>query len=289
VEKSPLAGRADSKKFQLVGHGFEAVLSGNTRLNFTEKTLVNLDDLRAPRANQMVVMAVVALADEFKPRRAVAKIKPFYHAHLLQQVHGAINGGQIAPAFGHGGQNLAVRQRMRMPPQNLQNGLARAGDFPGPSAQTAGQSRKVLPLARMGMGTSFHCHSKNLMDGHKSKTAQKLKARNVKRENSNEPAHVLRFTFHALFHQQRLARALDGAGQPALVMRGQAGVFAGQDAALVGHKLPEQIGVLEVERVGGEINLRLRTLRAGFRHAVGPMVIRSFLVGFAGHGYLISR
>ena len=32
-------------------------------------------------------------------------------------------------------------------------------------------------------------------------------------------------------------------------MRRQAGVFAGQDAALVGHKLPEQGDVLEIERV----------------------------------------
>jgi hypothetical protein len=40
------------------------------------------------------------LADQFKPRRPVAKIKPLHHAHFLQQMHGAVNRGQVAPAPG---------------------------------------------------------------------------------------------------------------------------------------------------------------------------------------------
>ena len=67
-----------------------------------------------------------------------------------------------------------------------------------------------------------------------------------------------------LLHQQHLAGALDGAIEPALVMRRQAGVFARQDAALVGHELPEQVDVLEIERVNGEIDLGLRARGARF-------------------------
>jgi len=65
-----------------------------------------------------------------------------------------------------------------------------------------------------------------------------------------------------LLHQKHLARALDGVRQAALIMRGHSGVFARQDAALVGDVLPEQVGVLEIERVLGEVNLRLWARRA---------------------------
>jgi len=90
-------------------------------------------------------------------------------------------------------------------------------------------------------------------------------------------------------HQQHLARALDGAGHAALIMRGHPGVFARQDAALIGHKLPEQIGVFEIKRVNGEINLWFRPLRAIFRPVTRPAAVPFVCIGFAWHGYLISR
>jgi hypothetical protein len=92
-----------------------------------------------------------------------------------------------------------------------------------------------------------------------------------------------------LLHQQHLARALDGEGQTALVMRGHPGVFARQDAALVGHILPEQIGVLEIKRINSEIYFRLWTRRAIFRGAARTAAFPFVSVGFAWHGYLISR
>jgi len=65
-----------------------------------------------------------------------------------------------------------------------------------------------------------------------------------------------------LLHQKHLARALDGVSQAALIMRGHPGVFARQDAALVGDVLAEQVGVLEIQRVFGEVNFRLWARRA---------------------------
>ena len=70
-------------------------------------------------------------------------------------------------------------------------------------------------------------------------------------------------------------------------MRGHAGVFARQDAALVGDILAEQVGVLEVQRIGGEIDLGFRARRAIFRRARTAFI--SVGMGFAGHNYLISR
>jgi hypothetical protein len=85
-----------------------------------------------------------------------------------------------------------------------------------------------------------------------------------------------------LFHQQHLAGALDGRGEAALVMRGHAGVFARQDAALVGHILPEQGDVLEIQRVLGEVNFRLGARRALFRGAAVAALV-FFGVRLAGH------
>ncbi len=76
----------------------------------------------------MMVMSIIALADEFKPCGAVAEIKPLHHPHFLEQVHGAINRGQITTAPGQDGKDFPIGHRMWMPPQNLQNGLAWAGN-----------------------------------------------------------------------------------------------------------------------------------------------------------------
>jgi hypothetical protein len=159
-EKSPLAIRTDSKKFQLVGHGFEPVLGGNPFLNFLREAFFNLHDFRTFRADQMMVMAVIILADKFEPRRAVAEIKPLHHSHFLQQVHRAVNRGQVTPASGHFGKNLPVCERMRMAPQNFQDGRARAGDFSRLTPQPSGQRGHLLPFVRMWVDAASHGASK---------------------------------------------------------------------------------------------------------------------------------
>jgi hypothetical protein len=90
-----------------------------------------------------------------------------------------------------------------------------------------------------------------------------------------------------LLHQQHLARAFDGVCQATLIMRRHSGVFAGQNAALVGHVLPEQVRVLEIQRILREINFWFRARRAVFRRAARPALV-FFGVRFAGHNYLIS-
>ena len=75
-------------------------------------------------------------------------------------------------------------------------------------------------------------------------------------------------------------------------MSGQARVFARQDPALVGHKLPEQVNTLKIERIDGEIDLGLRTWRPPFRGcaATTPFGVPFLRMGFARHkSYLISR
>ncbi|MGA2788562.1 MAG: hypothetical protein ABSF60_13655 [Verrucomicrobiota bacterium] len=151
-----LALRANAEKFKFVGHILEAVCGGNALFNRARKTLLDFDHFRAAHANQMMVMSVITFANQLKPRRAVAKIKPLHHSHLFEQVHGAVNRRQIALAFGQGGEDFPVRERMRMLPQNFQNRRAGAGDLSRLLAQTTRQRRQFLLLAGVGMWARFH-------------------------------------------------------------------------------------------------------------------------------------
>lgn len=135
----PLAARADAEEFQLVRHGFEAVCRGDAPFNFLRETFLDFHDVRALRANEVMMVAVVAFSDEFEARGAVAEIKPFHHAHFLEQVHRAINRRQIAFVLGQRVENLAIGQWMMMSPQDFQNRLARTGQFARISAQPACQ------------------------------------------------------------------------------------------------------------------------------------------------------
>ena len=98
-----LAVRADAEKFEFVRHGLEAVCRRDAFLDFAGETFLNFNDLRAFGADQMMMMAVVAGANQFKPGGTVAEIKPLHHPHFFEQMHGPVNGRQIAPTFGQGG------------------------------------------------------------------------------------------------------------------------------------------------------------------------------------------
>jgi hypothetical protein len=71
-----------------------------------------------------------------------------------------------------------------------------------------------------------------------------------------------------LFHQEGLAGAFDGAVQPPLIMGGETGVFAGENPPVVGDELFQEIDVLEIQGVNGEVNFGFRAGRADFCSAV---------------------
>ena len=136
------------------------------------------------------------------------------------------------------------------------------------------------------MDAGFHDLSKITPATFQGKFAIKCK---LFATNSRKMPLTKRAAAKKLLHQQHLARAFDRASHAALIMGGQAGVFAGQDAALVGHELPEQVGVFEIQRVDGEINFRFWTRCAVFRGAARTASVPFVGIGFAWHGYLISR
>jgi len=106
---------------------------------------------------------------------------------------------------------------------------------------------------------------------------------------------VAGFFRRLLLHQQHLARAFDCPIQPPLIMSGQTGILAGEDAALISDKLPKQICVFEIQGIGGKIDLRFGPRRADFhdRSAAAPATtaVRFIWASFARHkvDYLISR
>jgi hypothetical protein len=68
-----------------------------------------------------------------------------------------------------------------------------------------------------------------------------------------------------LLHQQHLPGTLDGTIQPPLVMGWKPGIFAGKNATLVSHELPEQIDIFVIQGIRREINFRFWPRSPHFR------------------------
>jgi hypothetical protein len=87
-----------------------------------------------------------------------------------------------------------------------------------------------------------------------------------------------RLKMEALLHQKHLSGSFDSPVEPALIMSRQTGVFSRENASLVGHKLLEQIGVLEIKSVHGEIDFWFRPGSADFHE--GTAASSAAFIGF---------
>ena len=89
-----------------------------------------------------------------------------------------------------------------------------------------------------------------------------------------------------LLHEQHLPGTFDGLGQFALVLGGQACVFAGQNAALIGDELAEQDGIFGVDRVDSEIDFGFGAGSAAFVGDSFAAAFGAWTIGiiFARHG-----
>src|SRR3989442_15563186 len=68
------------------------------------------------------------------------------------------------------------------------------------------------------------------------------------------------------------------------------GVFSGKNSALIGHKLFQQVDILEIERVNGEVDFGLRPRRADFGKGTATAAAFVGLVraSFARHSRLFG-
>src|SRR6185295_8310779 len=121
---------------------------------FRWKTVLDFNHLGTFATDQVMMVSVVALLEQLEPRAAAVELEALDHSHAFEEMHGSINGGQIAVALGQFIVNLANGHGMRMPPQRCENRLPGAGHLARLSAQALGQFRQIPPRrgGRMSMG-----------------------------------------------------------------------------------------------------------------------------------------
>jgi len=108
--------------------GLEAVLCANSFLQFLGKTFFQFHDVRTAGADKVVMMTVVALVEQLESGGASPEIESLDHFHLLQQMHGPIDGRQIAVVQFL--LNLPDAQGPGIAPKDFQDGLTLASNLP---------------------------------------------------------------------------------------------------------------------------------------------------------------
>lgn len=86
----------DAEEFQFVRDGLETILRRQFFFEFAGKTFVHFKDDGALRADQMMVMTVVAVSEQFKPCHSIAEVEAFDETHRAEQMHGTIHGRKVA-------------------------------------------------------------------------------------------------------------------------------------------------------------------------------------------------
>ena len=119
-----MAARAHTEKLQFVRDRFKAVTPGDPIFERSEQAFFDFTHIRAPGADEMMVMAVVTFRDQLKARYAISKIESLHDIHFLEQMHRAIDRRQITSLIRKGCQDFFVRKRMSVFAQNTQNGSA---------------------------------------------------------------------------------------------------------------------------------------------------------------------
>ncbi len=155
-----LATRAEAEELEAMGDVGETVALGEDAFEIAGETFLDLDDGGAGAADEVVMMMVRAVGDEFEPGGAVAEIEPLHEAHFLEGVHVAVDGGEIAVSLAEGGVDLAVGEGMGVAPQDIEDGLAWQGDLATAGAELLGEFGEGLlnqPMRMRMLGTGlFH-------------------------------------------------------------------------------------------------------------------------------------
>lgn len=138
-----LAPWTNPKEFKPMGHLLKPIDGSDSFFDFIRKAFIHFNHLRALHADQVMAVAIVPFLQQSKPRTPIAKVEAFDHSLVFEHVHRAIDRGQIANPLTQGEENLPYAQRMRLAPENRQDGLARPGQLLGPATQSFRQSGQL--------------------------------------------------------------------------------------------------------------------------------------------------
>ena len=132
-----LAGGAEAEEFEFVSDGGEAVAGGDLALEVLEKTILDLDDGGAIGANEVVVMFVFLVADQFVTGDGIAEVEALDELDFFQEMDRAIDRGEVAIVSDEG-VDFADSERVGLGFEGADNGEARAGKFARFFAETFG-------------------------------------------------------------------------------------------------------------------------------------------------------
>lgn len=130
---------AKAKELESMSDPGEAMLTGQGLFQLGWKTLLHLDDQCAARTDQVVMVPVTSVRNQFEARRSITEVVSSDESHLLQRVKIPIDGRQIAALVAQCRMDFPVGQRVLVTPEDLQDGLPWARDFSGVLPQLGGQ------------------------------------------------------------------------------------------------------------------------------------------------------
>ena len=107
----------------------------------------------------MMMMSVVTFREQLEARGTITEIKALHHAHRFEEVHRAINRGEVAISISKFFEDFTNRHGAVPSAKNVEDGLARAGDFVRLAAETRrqfGQGRVIRRAAGMGVSLGLH-------------------------------------------------------------------------------------------------------------------------------------
>ena len=114
------------------------MVAGDAFLQLGRKAFFELHDRGAVYADQMMMMAVFAFANQFEPGPALAEVEALHNAHLLQQMHGTIHRRQVTVFAADALPYFLDREWMRMVLEHSQNGFSLVGQLARLAAQSFG-------------------------------------------------------------------------------------------------------------------------------------------------------
>ena len=147
-----LTFRAEAEEFQFVGDAGESIAMGDALFQFLHETFLYFDDAGAIGADQMMMVLMFFVADQFVAGDGVAEIKPLHQVHFFQEMHRTVDGGEVAFGSAEELMDFANGQGMFL-------GFERGDDrYAGPG-ELAGFAAEFLRDGRFSwrwMGVPFH-------------------------------------------------------------------------------------------------------------------------------------